>query len=318
MAAAAVMIAVYHLWISPFPRGSSWFAAEQFIRFVFFIGVDMFFFVSAYSIGSRETGKYTDFVRGRFVKVYGGFAFFALLAFILGRFDIAMLLKTLTGYAFFTRGGGSFLWFVPAIMLVYLLMPLYKRFDAAFPGAAPVFTVTVWISLGCLLTEFTSYDDIFIFFNRIPAVLAGFYAGKYNLPGAFEKRRPLYYITALLLTAAGAAMLYFWGYPSLNSPMYDFFYVLGLPLTIGAAMLLDAIPAGRITALIGSSTLEMYGLQMVLGYIFAEWLLRTTKMIMLTNAVTLIALIAASCGLSALRHLLASGSIIDKNGKDPH
>lgn len=294
MLVSALMILVYHLWVSPFSRGTQAYEIEQFIRFICFVGVDMFFFVSAYSIARSNTEDYGRFVWARFKAIYLEFAVFALIALACGQLNAMGLLKALTGWQLFEKGGGSFLWFAPAIMLVYLLLPLYKKLEEQYPPAS-VLMLFVWLAVGLLITKRTGYNSIFIFYNRIPVILLGYIFGKYDIPERFANRRPLYITVAVLSAASGVYLLWNIGYrPVLNKPVYDMFYVLGLPLTIGLVMLLDLIPAGRFIRAVGSVTFEMYAIQMIFGFKAADTIYRLTGSPVFTNLLVVTAVTAVS------------------------
>ena len=301
MFVSALMIVVYHLWISVFPRTSTAFQIEQFARFAFFVGVDLFFFISAYSQANRDTTNYGHFIWSRFKTIYIKYIIFAVFACLLQKWPVARLVKVICGIDLFERGGGSFLWFAPSIMIVYLLLPLYKKVDEKFKVGTPVLAVLLWCAIGFLITKFSSYNKIFIFYNRIPIILLGFYACKYKVFEQLKKHRAANLLLGFILLVGGAFLLHRIGYrPPLNKPFHEFFYVVGIPLILGLAIVLDLIPGGKLVRLVGSCTFELYALQMIVGYSLTDFIYKKTQNILATNILALLLIIVISVLVSKL------------------
>ena len=181
MFVAAILIAVFHLWINVTSMGSVASDIEGFVQFICFIGVDMFFAISAFSIAQSNTENYKEFIKKRFSKIYNKFLLFAIIAFILESWTISRLLKVASGIELFARGGGSFLWFAPAILIVYLLLPLYKKVDEHYPKASPVFAILLWLAIGLLLTKWQLSTDALVNIILVYAsVLTLYFAIKKN------------------------------------------------------------------------------------------------------------------------------------------
>lgn len=245
---AALQILIFHLWM---PVTTT--AIEQFLIKTGYIGVDMFFFLSAYSLADRKL-SYGSFFKERIVVLYVKFAFFVgLMAVVSSAFGIQRIWKSLTFMEFFERGGGAFLWFLPAILLFYLLYPLFLKWDCRWKVPIILF---IWLAGSVLLEKGFSYTAIFIFTNRIPVIMAGYVLRKKSLPR---------WLAGILLPA-GIILLYFWGfYRKLHVPVRDMFYVLVIPVVIALAILSTYVKKRRIWDVLGSVTLELYALQMILG-----------------------------------------------------
>ena len=101
---AAFQILFFHLWA---PLTST--QIEQFILKTAYVGVDMFFFLSAYSLAGREI-DYVPFLKDRVLKLYAKFAFFTLIMALFSKsFGVIRVVKSLTLIEFFQKGGGAFL-----------------------------------------------------------------------------------------------------------------------------------------------------------------------------------------------------------------
>ena len=79
---SSILILVFHIWINIFERTSNLYAIEVFIRQICYIGVDIFFFLSSFSISKSEIKDYKKFLLLRFKKIYIVFSIFAIIALI--------------------------------------------------------------------------------------------------------------------------------------------------------------------------------------------------------------------------------------------
>lgn len=284
MTVSAFMILFFHLWIYIFSKNN----VEIFLKQICFIGVDIFFFVSAYSIGKKDKINYKEFIKNRFTKIYIKFIVFAFIAFIYQKWQISRFFKVIVGYEFITRGGGSFLWFIPAIMIMYLLLPLYKKIDDKYKIMTSILTVTVYLLMTVLVSLLGNYRSIIIFTNRIPIILIGYYFSKYNLIEKLKMKRCLYAFITTLLLIFGSIL----AYKTLTSKFKlsifpDIFYLTAIPLIIGLILLLDKVPTNKITDFLGSFTLEVYAIQMIFGFNIANDLYSRLNSIWLTNLMSI-------------------------------
>lgn len=286
MALSGLLILIFHLWVNIF-AGSN---VELFIRTTSYIGVDMFFFLSACSLGSRRIDSIPQFYLSRLKSVYIKFAFFAVIQSLLAHWSVGKLAGILTGYELVVKGGGSFLWFLPAMMLLYLIMPFYQRIYEKRPVTTAILSFLVWFVVALLLTRLTHYRAGFILWNRLPIFFIGFLCAKIPKSAVDRVKKR---ILGLALFFVGLFVLYEFGFRyKLQEPIWNMFYVLDIPAAIGLTLLADRIPASKFIGSMGSATLEMYGVQMVIGYPIAEALLRLTGSAAITNLTTMIAVIS--------------------------
>ena len=64
MAVAAILIAVYHLWIPVLPAAGLPGQVERFLVAIGYIGVDLFFFLSAYTLTFSDLTSRQSFILG--------------------------------------------------------------------------------------------------------------------------------------------------------------------------------------------------------------------------------------------------------------
>lgn len=306
MSLAAMQILLFHLWIRMWPAVK----AEQFLIATAYVGVDIFFFVSAFAIGRKAIPNYGKYVVGKVEHIYVSYIIFTLIACAYGTVKWDRFLPIITTQELFTKGGGAFLWYLPAAMLVYILLPLYQKLCLLAGKAAkgsltwivPVIALGIWYAIGVYITEQTKEKGMFIYWNRIPVIILGYHAPQ--LLGILQKAAEgrdgntkstgnvllwMKLAAGIIITAIGFYLLYRYGFqPPLRKPIRDMFYVVGIPATVGLILICDFIPKNPVTDLIGQSTMEMYAVQMIFGYKVAGELYKRTKSAPITNLVTIL------------------------------
>ena len=291
MSFSALMIIIFHLWINITKPNTNIYLIETYLRYIGYIGVDIFFFLSAYSLASNEIDNYLNFIFKRFKKIYLKFIIFGVIAFFFNKWSFLKLLKIIFGIEFLTKGGGSFLWFIPAIMIIYVFLPLYKKLDNKYKIITPIITIITYLILVITLS-INKKTTLLIFINRIPIILLGYYFSKLKIFEKLQKNNLLYYCIALCLTIFG---LFFNYYLYLNhfylSYFQDIFYVLSIPLIIGVILLLDKIKSNKLFNYLGSITLEVYAIQMIFGYYLTGKLVKIISNSFLINIISIVIVI---------------------------
>ena len=268
---AAFQILFFHLWA---PLTST--QIEQFILKTAYVGVDMFFFLSAYSLAGREI-DYVPFLKDRLLKMYAKFAFFVLIMALFSKsFGVIRAVKSLTFIEFFQKGGGAFLWFIPAILIFYAVYPLFLKWNSRFKV---IWVLLIWLVAGVFSEHVLSYTAVFIFTNRIPVILAGYLFKTYCTKNNNLRR------SFIVLIPLGALLLHMYGFKvRLNFPIKDMFYVLAIPSVIGLVTLSSYVKKYAVTESLGSITLELYAVQMIFGQRILIWAYNVfNKNALLTN-----------------------------------
>lgn len=290
MVVSALFILIFHLWVN-----ITTFIEESIIRQICVVGVDLFFFVSAYSISKKKEIIYKDFIINRLTDIYLKFILLTIIYVIYTSKGLLDFIKIILGIDLFIKGGGSFLWFLPSIMIIYVLLPLYKNIDNKYKKLCPIISFVLFLILSISLSTFTNYSEIFILLNRIPIIMLGYYIAKYNVLEILKNKKIIYAITTLLLVLIGYIISYKAIFNRIEiTYLYDIKYILNIPLELGLIMLLDLIKDNKVTSLLGSITLELYGLQMIFGFKLANKLFISLKNPILTNIVTFIIIILLS------------------------
>lgn len=268
---AAFQILFFHLWA---PITST--QIEQFVLKTAYVGVDMFFFLSAYSLAGREI-DYVPFLKDRVLKLYAKFAFFTLIMALFSKsFGVIRVVKSLTLIEFFQKGGGAFLWFIPAILILYIIYPLFLKWNSRFKV---IWVLLIWLIAGVFSEHVLSYTTVFIFTNRIPVILAGYLFKTYCTHNNNLRR------SFIVLIPLGVLLLHMYGFKvRLNFPIKDMFYVLAIPTVLGLVTLSSYVKKYAVTESLGSITLELYAVQMIFGQRILMWAYNVfNKNALLTN-----------------------------------
>ena len=268
---AAFQILFFHLWA---PITST--QIEQFILKTAYVGVDMFFFLSAYSLAGREI-DYVPFLKDRVLKLYAKFAFFTLIMALFSKsFGVIRVVKSLTLIEFFQKGGGAFLWFIPAILILYIIYPLFLKWNSRFKV---IWVLLIWLTGSVFAEHVLSYTAVFIFTNRIPVILAGYLFKTYCTHNNNLRR------SFIVLIPLGVLLLHMYGFKvRLNFPIKDMFYVLAIPTVLGLVTLSSYVKKYAVTESLGSITLELYAVQMIFGQRILIWAYNVfNKNALLTN-----------------------------------
>ncbi len=214
MGFAALWILVFHEWLPVFDRYPYLALIENFIQRIGFCGVDIFLFLSGigmvYSIGKSE--RVLLFYYKRIKRILFPFLLVAVVRWRFDGWTVSEFLKNISGVHFFRVDIYTFLWFVPMIMIFYLLFPLYYRFFIK-SSSKILFTgciLMIWLILS-LKFRTTLRIDMFGFTNRIPVFLIGILAGwsSQNKKVIFDRLTWGFLVLMLLL---GLYLSYLTGY----------------------------------------------------------------------------------------------------------
>ena len=265
MGVAALLIILFHL----FPVSRSNDVVSSYIRFVSmtgYIGVDIFFFMTGYMAYYSDTGNYFSYIKRKFLHIYPIFIFCCILYVIMGKLSITKAVLTVFGIEFILNGGGSMIWFIPAIMIFYLAVPFYLKLVRKMNNIKLlIISLAIWSGIMLALENFTENHSLNIFLCRLPIIFLGLclagYEGKWrvNIKAG----------VGVVLLVVGIALNYNFGYMiKLAFPISDIFYVTAIPYVMGIVLCADTLFAkvkSYIFSALGKVSLELYCLQMVFG-----------------------------------------------------
>lgn len=286
MAISAILILIYHLWIN-----ITNLEIEIYLRQICVIGVDIFFFISAYTIGKSDI-NYKNFIANRFKKIYLVFFIFSVIGAFYFNWSLKKFFNVIFGFELMKSGGGAFLWFIPGIMLVYLILPLMKKLDIRFPKITPFILFIIYMLVVVIISIFSDYNALFILINRIPIILIGYYFARYDIFNKLNKNKMIYWGLAIISTIGGIIISYFIFKNHFQVTWFkEIFYVLYIPFIIGVILIIDKIRKNKLIDYIGSITLELYGLQMIFGFKIANDIYNYVDKRLISNILTIITLI---------------------------
>ena len=289
MTFSALQILIFHLWVYVLNNNE----IEIFLKQTSYIGVDIFFLISAYSLASRNVDHYGKFLLFRFKAVYVKYIIFAVVATIYSSWNIEKLVDIITCKELFSRGGGAYLWFLPAIMLFYIIFPLFQRCEKKYKIITPLVTAILWILFAKIIS--IELKQLAIIWNRIPIFIIGYYFYKLNNKTSILNKTKQRLVIGFILIVVGAVLIYNFAFKiKLQEPFKDSFYLVVIPACIGLVMLVDFIPEINIIKIVGSSTLEIYAIQMTFGYDIANKLIKLINNKVLYNIVTILVIITIS------------------------
>lgn len=283
MGFAALWILFFHEWIPI--TGESFAVAsvplEAFFKRIGFCGVDIFLFLSGigltYSIG--KSGVFSFYYR-RIKRIILPFLTMAILRCILEKWPFVEFLKNISGINFYTKSIYSFLWFVPAILTLYLAFPwYYKLFSKSKkPQLFLLCSLEIWLILSLFVRE-TMRNDLYGFTNRIPIFLIGIFIGwlAQNKKIVFTK---ISWILIALTFVLGLYLSYLSNYkdmyilvPISNCCIPNMLMASSLPLLL--AKFLDFLSHAPYVKIIGkgfTKVLAFFGMFSLEFYCVQEWL----------------------------------------------
>ncbi|MBO5163418.1 MAG: acyltransferase [Ruminococcus sp.] len=179
MGIAALWILFFHEWQLLSTEVGKAAEFENYIKRIGFCGVDIFLFLSGiglvFAIGKRNI---FSFYYRRLKRVYLPFLIVGIIRAVTEKWTSEGFWDNVLCISFYKTNMYSFLWFVPAILTLYLLFPpYYKLFSKA--SNKLMFTAAmflIWMTLSLLFRD-KLRPDLYGFTNRIPVFLFGVYAG---------------------------------------------------------------------------------------------------------------------------------------------
>ena len=287
---SALQILIFHLWVY-----ISRSEIEMFLRLTAYIGVDIFFFISAYSLSSRNVGNYKSFIINRLSVIYSKFIIFAIIKSWYKHWNILRTIKVICGVEMLEKGGGAYLWFIPAIMIFYISYPLLQHCDKKNRTATIIISCIVWIIIASILTKYKELNHLAIVWNRIPIFYLGYYTNKIASKHNIVNNNKFKLVVGALLLVIGTVLLYNFGFKiKCNTPFINMYYILGIPSSIGLIFMLSNIKEIKPIKIIGEATLELYMVQMTFGYDIVNKLFKVTKNAIETNIISICAIIYIS------------------------
>ena len=281
MGFAALWILFFHEWQPIFLPDSVFAPVENYLQVIGFCGVDIFLMLSGmglvYSIENNSIGK---FYYNRIKRVFFPLLVMALVRKVYEGWSVSETLRNLFGVNFFARNMYSFLWFGTAIIVLYLLFPLYYWiFDKAKNKTEfTLLVITIWLILSILLRD-TLRNDLYGFTNRIPIFVIGVLIGYKCKHDTIAITRSTWVLLSAILSL-GLYLAWLTGFKSMEIlvPVSDCCLpniLIAISLPILLAKLIDLtvkVPLLKVVTKIIAAVLGFYGAFSMELYCVQEWL----------------------------------------------
>lgn len=180
MGFAQLWIVLLHCWLLIVPNHPILGSIEAFIKWNGIVGVEMFLFLSGIGMTySIRKNSLSSFYSGRLRRVILPYWVMLAVYTISHHHDVSWLLSFATGIGAITQNFLEILWFIPAIVILYLLFPAYHMLmtRAKDKTSFTLAALMLWLCSVILLRDVIR-SDLWVFINRIPPFLLGIWFGE--------------------------------------------------------------------------------------------------------------------------------------------
>jgi len=241
-----------------------------------FIGVDLFLLLSSFGLAhsfAKGNFQWCSYLKKRVLRIYPVFFLTCLFIAWYLKLDALTFAKIVTLYMPFFENLYCCPWFVPVILLLYLLAPLYYRrifSPARNKKAVTAAAICAVLLLGTALSPILR-ADLYGAYWRIPVFLLGFLWGHHSLENRMLSKKHIAVSLTLMLCALVLNALYHSGYPveilPVQNALTNQFIAPGL--LIIAALLTDSLSKlpkawktlSSVLTFFGGISLEFYCVQ---------------------------------------------------------
>lgn len=213
MGFSALWIEAFHVSFPMLYNNDRLAHLETVVKHFGFCGVDIFLFLSgmglAYAI--QKSSLLVFYVR-RIQRVIVPFVLMGILQAFLENWSLLSFVQNIFCYSFFFKNIFSFLWFVPMIITLYAVFPLYFQLFIKSTNKT-IFTISalaLWLIVSLCFKD-TARTDIWFFTNRIPIFTVGILIGYISQQTDIVADR-LTWITLSILFVLGVLLAYLTNY----------------------------------------------------------------------------------------------------------
>ena len=201
---AMLWVVWFHLnWKAPI-------ASLERLKLIGYGGVDICLFASGagcYLSLCRNSDPW-QFMKRRFSRLLPTYflfiPFWILFCFLTGNMTLRAALGNLLNVQYFTAQGPFFNWYVSAIMLLYLLSPMFKSLADQTQGILR--HLVILLLLIALSIPFWYLQDLLVFATRLPIFYLGILLGKLHQQNAPLRKSMI--LVSLAGSCAGLALLF--------------------------------------------------------------------------------------------------------------
>lgn len=213
MGFAALWIEAFHVSFPMLYNYDRLARLETVVKHFGFCGVDIFLFLSGMGlVYAIQKASLSAFYVRRIQRVIVPFVLMGILQALLDDWSLLFFIQNIFCYSFLFKNIFSFLWFVPMIILLYTVFPLYYKIFIKSTNKI-VFTIAVlalWLIISLCFKD-TARTDIWFFTNRIPIFAVGILTGWISQQKDIVADR-LTWITLAILFGLGVLLAYLTNY----------------------------------------------------------------------------------------------------------
>lgn len=281
MGFAALWILMTHEWQIVTNETSFFFVTENFIKRIGFCGVDIFLLLSGMGLYySLEKNPVSRFYYNRLKRVIFPFIIMASIVSQIDHWTNEFYFNIITGIGFYKTNIYLFLWFVPAVITLYLFTPVFYYFFKKAENKYLFFAgfIELWL-LFSLMARNVMREDLYGFTNRIPIFVTGFLIGYLCKEKTIKitHRNWLFILLTFILGMYLAYQSNFKGLglilPVSNCCIPNYLISISLPLLM--AKVLDKLHSIRGLAIIGkvlNKLIGFWGMMSLEFYCVQEWI----------------------------------------------
>lgn len=239
MGIAILLVVFYHSTVD-----MSFISLFNNIKTICYGGVDVFFLLSGLGLyySLKNDFNVRSFYKNRFIRIMPTYIFVILIFSIINKASLKDVFLNITTLGFWINSSNRFDWYIPALIIFYLVTPLIIYF---FNKKNKYVVIFLCILAGVLISisiSATSLSYLLIFTTRIPIFFIGILIGYWSYIDKKIKRLDFiimgimlilgWYLTSIMLTYPPDVRWSYglWWYP---------FIFLTLPLCIISAILFE-------------------------------------------------------------------------------
>lgn len=258
------------------------------------VGVDIFLIMSGMSLfySMKKHSNVLEFYKKRCKRIIIpyliiGFIYWYIKDIAVRQLGIKALLKDLFFVTFFTDGDRS-LWFIIAIIIIYLIYPLlFKIYDKIDKGNDILTMLLIGSIVGlnylAYLNNKELYDNIEIMLTRFPAIVLGTYCGKKAYNKASIRKLDIGVIGASISIDLAISFYRILKVGYIGEKVLRYIQIArGIVVIFLIVLLFSIIKNKRVeelTSIVGNYSLELYLIHVSIFELFDEFGVQTTKCI---------------------------------------
>lgn len=314
MGAAIILIILCHTTVD-LPNRPKLLNAVIYSQQINQAGVDIFLLLSGLGLfmSKRQNPDWGLFYKKRFVRIIPAYllvdALYGLFMILTGHSSVSEYLQNYSLVTFFTRGILAE-WFIAAIIVLYLLFPLFYRIVNRSTRASLILMTAIYaVSLGVQLWlksyMYKGADIVnMIFIVRIPVFIAGMIVGKLISTGKTKLKCGVGIAVAVLAVALALCILNIaknsvckWWVTRLLSAPIAISLVALISEILSACSYLSRHPLSSFLRFFGGITLELYlihvKVQAVILMYFGSYVGTPVTWLLINTSIVCISIIAS-------------------------